>query len=87
MSDSFKRRVKRNQMAATLLATARAHGCTCDPDIDFPTPEPGQLRVATIAHDHDCPLATTRAQYDTPAIRATIAHINAGEHDRPEENR
>ena len=56
MSDSFSRRIKRDHMRAAVLVQARAHGCTCEPDIEIPASAgPGLLRVATVSHDNDCP--------------------------------
>ncbi len=77
MSNSFARKVKRNQLRALLLAEARAHGCTCSPDITLPKIEAGKVRMAVIAHDNDCPhRKAPDSAYDL------AARINAGEWDK-----
>ncbi len=76
MSNSFARKVKRNQLRALLIAQARAQGCICDPDIALPKLEAGKVRVVTIAHDNDCP-----HRVDPPGSDRLAAKINAGAFD------
>ncbi len=73
MSD-FARKIKRNQLRAVLVAQARAEGCTCEPDITLPRFEPGKVRVATVAHDMDCP-------HRTDSSDELAAKINSGAWD------
>lgn len=76
MSDSFSRKINRNHIRALLLAQARAHGCTCQPDIKLPSLQRGKVRVTTLYHDNDCP------HYRDPAAATQLAaRINAGEFD------
>jgi hypothetical protein len=64
------------ELRAILLAQARAGGCTCEPDITLPRIERGQLRVASVAHDNDCPRATN------DELNSLVERINRGEFDR-----
>lgn len=82
MSDNFARKIRRDRAKAILLANARAHGCTCDPDITLPSLEPGTVRVATVAHDNDCPHARDREE-----VMPLVERINAGEFDESEDAR
>ena len=72
----FARKIKRNQLKATILAQARAAGCTCSPDITLPKLEKGKVRMATVAHDNDCP-----HRKDPDSAWGLAVRINAGEFD------
>jgi hypothetical protein len=74
---SWDRKIRRARLRGVLLAQARAHGCTCDPDITLPPIEPGKVRVVTIAHDNDCPHYVD----NSASAKRLVARINAGEFD------
>jgi hypothetical protein len=76
----FERTIRRRHLMGAVIATARAHGCTCDPDVTLPPGgvQRGTVRVVTVAHDDDCP---HRRDPDTPAWRSIKAQINGGEWD------
>ena len=74
---SLGRKITRQRAKAILLAQARAGGCTCNPTITVPSSlAPGKVRVATIAHDRDCPHRRTGGM-----SRELVARINLGEWD------
>jgi hypothetical protein len=70
------RKLRKARLKAALLDAARAQGCVCRPDIVVPSPVPGRVRIAEIAHDPGCPLAE-RSTY----TREFVARVNAGEMD------
>ncbi len=78
MSNSFARKIKRNQLRALVIAQARAGGCTCEPAVTLPPglPVPGKVRVVTIAHDNDRP-----HYVEAPGAGALVASINSGAFD------
>ena len=73
---SFERKIRRSQIRGALLAQARANGCTCTPDITLPKFERGKVRVATVAHDNDCP-----HRRDPDSALPLVQRLNAGEFD------
>ncbi len=76
---SFHRRMHR-EAVALVLASARAQGCTCDPNITIPDDAgPGKVRVATVAHDWDCPRC--QPEHESAKWHQLRDEINAGGFD------